>query len=59
MHHRQGVLDAEECCRIESVAVVVVDCDFAPEFITVLPEGIQTDTIKEQAIYSAVELWGN
>lgn len=55
MHHRQGVLDAEGCCWIESVAVVVLACDFAPEFITVLLEGIQTDTIKEQAIYSAAE----
>lgn len=47
---------AEEHCQIEFV-VVVVFCDFAPECITVLPDRI-TDTITEQAFYSAVQLAG-
>lgn len=59
MQRGQGVLDCWGalpdwvccccCCCFFS--------DFAPEFITVLPERI-TDTIAEQAIYSAVQLWG-
>lgn len=47
---------AEEHCQIEFV--VVVSCDFAPEFITVLPERI-TDKITEQAIYFVLQLWWN
>lgn len=49
---------AEERCQIEFVVVVVVSCDFAPEFITVLPERI-TDKITEQAIYFVLQPWWN
>lgn len=39
MHHGQDVLDTQEPCRTE-VATSVVFCDFAPELITIPPEGI-------------------
>lgn len=47
---------AEVHHQIEFVVVVLLWL-YAPEFIPVLPERI-TDTITEQAIYSAVQLWG-